>query len=78
MNRRQYVVHFFSLPYAIEKLYSQVSSFFHQIQVPALKKFYLRNLTLYWKADKFFVDYEQQLATKDKDPQKCLPHLYKL
>ena len=76
MSRRRYVVHSFSLSYVdIEKLCSEISFLFHQVQVPIRKGSEFLTLTLHWKIGRLIVEYEQQQSIKDEDHQELLSQL---
>ena len=76
MSRRPHVAHSFSLPFAgIEKLYLEIPSLFHQIQVPTLQISRIKTLHLYWNMGKLIVEVECDENISGEDHLKFLSQL---
>ncbi|MBY0501633.1 MAG: hypothetical protein K2P93_06495 [Alphaproteobacteria bacterium] len=73
MGRRRYAVCNFSLSFPdIERLSSEISALFYQIQNPHLQKFHFKIPHLYWKIGRLIAEYEQQQAIKEEDRSELL------
>ncbi|MBP7729935.1 MAG: hypothetical protein KA112_04940 [Alphaproteobacteria bacterium] len=76
MSQQSHVLHSFSLPFAgVKKLYSEISSLFHQTQVPTLQISRIKTLHLYWNMGKLIIEVECDENISGEDHHKLLSQL---